>query len=268
MMDQFLNQNSKFDELEDILKARLVLNSIRARKHRYYILNRSNRRKNFQFNQSCLRISFTSLILIAFVLGFLIFFPIYTVLINFNYQCPLYASIISFKIVEPLIETNETRISMEINNSKWGQINICIFSITIGILIVSFSVISMFFFVMFNMKERIDNDYFLLWPWVTLSSIFTLLVLVCSCLIANGLDTFCASLVTNTNSKCRDFQFYDWKKFNASFFYDYLLVSLISSWLLFIIMVFIVVAVFFRIVFIYRNYRHEILDLNKKLGSI
>jgi len=263
-MERLQIGNNKLDELEDILKARLVLNSILARKHRYHILNRSNRRRRFQLKQSCLRISFTSLILVSFLLGTLIFFPISKVFINFNYQCPLYTSIVSFKLIESYVETNETRILVETNDILWGPISVCIYSITTGILAFIYSIISLFFFIMFNIKEMIENDYFLLWPWMVLSSIVTLFVLVSSCLITNGFAIFCSNL-NNLNKSCRDFQYIDWKKFNSHFFYDYLLISVISSWLLFTIMLFIVMGIFFRILIIYRHYENEILDLEKEI---
>lgn len=258
--------SNKLDQLEDILKARLVLNSIIARKNRYFILKRTNRRRIFQFNQSCLRFSFTSLILVAFVLGFLIFFPMSKVFINFNYQCPLYTSIVSFKIAESLIETNGTRISIELTDVVWGPLSTCVFSITIGILSFAYSVISLFFFIMFNIKEMMENDYFLLWPWMTFSSIITLLVFVCSCLITKGFFHFCSTL-NNLQKSCRDFQYFNWKRVDAFLFYDLLIVSLFSSWLLFVIMIFIVSGIVIRIFFIYRHYEQEIHDLSKDVKA-
>ena len=241
------------NQMENILKARLVLDAILSRQNRHLILRRSNRRKRFLFKQTCLRISFMSLISLGFLLGFLICLPICNLFINFNYQCPLYTKINKYNPVESFsTETNQTSVALELTDVNWSPSSICIYCICIGIIEIGYCTISMFFFLMFNQKNLKESDYFLLSPWIMFTSIVLLLVLVCACMITRGFVDFCGN-----EFDCRVGQLYVWKKINSSYFYDYLIVSLVSSWMLFLVMLLIDVAILIRIVFIYRNYKHE-----------
>ena len=261
-----LNNNNRFngvnEGLERILNASLVLDAYLSRKKRLYFLNRSKRRKKFKFSQTYLRSSFTIFISVAFVLGFLIFIPMSTIFINFSYQCPLYTQINQFKLTKlHSLETNQTKNYLELTDVNWSSQNLCIYCICAGVLTICYCVISMFFFVMFNIKDLVESDYFLLTPWLTFSSVFSLVVLLCACFITVGFVNFCDGL-TSSQFSCRESQYFEWKRIKNSHFYDYIVLSMSSSWLLFLVMLFVDVDILTRIIFIYRNYNFEISQNN------
>jgi hypothetical protein len=230
---------------------------------------RSNR---FKFNQHYLRILFIFLICVAFLLSFLTFMPIAITLKGFSYQCPLFSKI-DYKLVQ--MDSNETLVDVNFKNSIWGSELVCQYSFCVGVLTVCYCVMSMFFFIMFNMKDLIENDYCLLMPWITITSVYTVMIFICACLITNGFSALCDTLVTQHHEKnvkiynlnpheankylteCRRAQLYKWKKIDSSGFYDNLTISAIASWLLFVDMIFIDIVILIRILIIYKNLSYQ-----------
>lgn len=236
--------------LELILNASLVLNSTRARRKRIYFLNRSRTRQKFNFSQQFLRVSFIILIAIALVLSLTIVTLISQIFIDFNYQCIL-CSDFSLKLSSQDIEVDEKK-----NVSQF----ICTYSISIGIIVVSYCIISLFFFIMFNMKRLADSDFFLLVPWLTLTTICTALVFVSTILISNGFANFCQKISSlNGRLTCQSASIVVNEELNVinENFYVELIICTVCSWILGVIMLLIDINVLIRILFIYRNHRLE-----------
>jgi hypothetical protein len=223
------------------------------------------------------RVLFMVFIITLLILSFFLFIPISQLYINFNNQCPLYSNIyirfsLSFNQANffssmPLKVDNHTNITttttttttiisvaaqnttkpkvyIEIDQlkTKWTMMLACEYCLSIGVLILCYCVISLFFFIMFNMHDIIDNDDCLIVPWLILTVILTLCLFVSNCLVTNGFSIFCFNLLNNNyvqtsyylQGKCWYAQLFEWRKVsNGAYFYNYYLVLIFCSWLAF-----------------------------------
>lgn len=229
--------------------------------------------KDLNLNIKLSRIIFMVFISTLLMLSFFLFIPISQLCINFNYQCPFYSKlVINFVKIENSLATiptttiiqtfNESNnfststskqpttnlpinqvyyIEVDQSNSKWASMTTCEYSLSVSVLILCYCVITLFFFVMFNMHDIIDNDDCLVIPWFILTLILTLCLFVSNCLITDGFGIFCSNIIQNDyknsylGGQCSRAQNFEWKKVaNGAYFYTYLLIILICSWFAFL----------------------------------
>lgn len=234
------NKTVDSPEIQHALNSSLVLNSMRTRKKRIFTMLRSTHRRKFNFSQQFLRISFIILILIALLTSFSLLILIGHVFIGLNYNCPLYSRVNSA------------------NRVSWGSPKVCEYTIGVSAFNVCYCIVSLFFFIMFNMKDLMDSDYFLLIPWVALTTLNTLLVLISACLITSGLVSFCDSF--QSVLACKRFSFVEFTKTSLNeedFYFLYLVLSMTFSWILFVFMVLIDANILARIIFIFNDFNFE-----------
>lgn len=147
--------------------------------------------------------------------------------------------------------------------------------IILGIFNVFSCVFALSFFIMFNMKgNEIRSDKCLLLPWMILSSLFTFFMLIGACILTHGFSIFCKtfnrSLLNGLNSKkkslkisypmCRNAQIYLWDNIDSQHLFDYLMISNVSVWLLFVILLLINVVILLRILFVIKYIEYQLHD--------
>jgi hypothetical protein len=132
-----------------------------------------------------------------------------------------------------------------------------------GIIVVCYSVLSLAFFLMFNIKDIIDSDHCLLLPWLILTVVLTMFVFISACVLSNGLTTLCNNMV-NINDptfgfymSCRRTQYFKWKNYNSNHFYDYLSLCVACIWLLFIVCCLMLLILVIRIYKLYEIFEKE-----------
>jgi hypothetical protein len=144
----------------------------------------------------------------------------------------------------------------------------CEYSLSISILILCYCVISLFFFVMFNLHDIINNDDGLIIPWLILTSVLALCLFISNCLITDGFSIFCSNLVFSDNKEngylqgqCRRAQIFEWKKVvdGAFPFYNYFLVLIVSFWFAFLNLLFICFLLILRIRFNSKIKEHKLI---------
>ena len=210
------------------------------------------------------RVAFMIFICTLTILSFFLFIPISQLYVNFNYQCPLYSNIyLRFSSVErttlPAIQLtdvvnttktstinvlSQTQVFVDIDQgkSKWESMITCEYCLSISVLILCYCVISLFFFVMFNMHDIIDNDDCLILPWLIITLSLTIALLVANCLITNGFSIFCFNMLNNASTQKRNKDYFEGKCSNSgklmwsqelTGFYIYFIILIIFSWLAF-----------------------------------
>lgn len=106
---------------------------------------------------------------------------------------------------------------------------------------------------MFNMKDLIKNDHCLLIPWILISTIFTFVVFIGASMFTHGFSVFCDSYkatikdIRQIEGSCRSVQFSQWISIDTKNLFDYLMVSNISIWILFLNLILVDVVIFLRI---------------------
>jgi len=196
---------------------------------------------------------FIGLIAVVFISSLCMSFVFALAYKNFDYNCPLYSKL-NFKL-QLTRSTNTSNKLYEINlnpNSEWTPEFVCHFVLSNSILLSFYAILSLFFFIMFNMKDLIESDFCLLLPWLLFSLLITILVFVSSFVQTQGLQKFCDGMKNNANhvslTNCRETQFFYWNDFlRLGHFYDKLLVSTCLSWFTLVIMVFVDLDIFARI---------------------
>ncbi len=198
---------------------------------------------------------FLGLIIIVFLSSLCMSFSFALVYKNFDYNCPLYSKL-NFRL-ELAQSTNVSNKFYEVilnANSEWTSEIVCHFVLSNGILLSFYAILSLFFFVMFNMKDLIESDFCLLLPWLLFSSLITILVFISSFVQTQGFQKFCDEMknLNNPNKpswqSCRETQFFLWTDFiQLGHFYDKLLVSTCVNWFTFVLMVLVDLDIFARI---------------------
>lgn len=198
---------------------------------------------------------FLGLILIIFLSSLCMSFAFALAYKNFDYNCPLYSRLNLRVKLAPSKNASNKVYEVNLNsNSEWTSEIVCHFVLSNGILLSFYSILSLFFFVMFNMKDLIESDFCLLLPWLLFSLLITILTFISSFMQTQGLQKFCDELknVHNTNDlawrSCRESQFFSWNDFlHLGYFYDKLLISACVSWFTFVLMVFVDLDIYARI---------------------
>lgn len=118
---------------------------------------------------------------------------------------------------------------------------------------------------MFNMKDLIKNDHCLLIPWILISSSFTFIVFIGACMFTHGFSVFCDSYKATIKDiqiegSCRSVQFSRWNVIDTKNLFDYLMVSNISIWILFINLILVDVAIFMRIMCVVKFVESQLHD--------
>lgn len=117
-----------------------------------------------------------------------------------------------------------------------------------------YSIVSLFFFIMFNMKHSSDSDYFLLVPWLVFTTIMFVQVFISSTFISRGIDSFCAKVRKLGVANCENQLFQNGLALNNRF-YSLFDASLLFSQALCIAIAFIDLIIFARIAFILKFYK-------------
>jgi hypothetical protein len=225
-----------------------VLKELKTKKKKYY-------KSKIRF-QLYLHQIFLGLIAIIFLSSLCMSFTFALAYKNFDYNCPLYSRL-NFRLELARIKNTSLTKNVHVNlhqNSEWTSEIVCHFVLSNSILLTFYSILSMFFFVMFNMKDLIESDFCLLLPWLLFSLLITILVFISSFIQTQGLQRFCDEMKNAKNANepswrsCRDTQFFSWNDFlYLGSFYDKLVVSACTSWITFVLMVFVDLDIFARI---------------------
>lgn len=125
---------------------------------------------------------------------------------------------------------------------------------------------------MFSQKDQIKHDNCVLIPWLTLNSTFTIAILTGALKLTNGFAYFCETFNTNflldskhySSITCRNLQFIPLETLSNQYLFDYLIISIGSAWLLFILSNLINATIILRVVYVfqtieYKEYNQELL---------
>ena len=221
-------------------------------------------RKQYNKIHRCLRILIILINSLSLVIGFLVFVPIAQVYKNLNYQCPLYSSIYLKAPVQS--SSNISLLIVDEAKSTWSDYSHCEYLISLGIFNAFICVLSMFYFIMFSMKDSdlIENDDCLLIPWILINLVFTLLILVGAFIASFGLASFCSDFLKSleaihqgVNFNCKKVQYLEWKNSGGDFVYDYLVVSTVALWVLLILYLLVDLTILMRIGYILKSIKNQ-----------
>ena len=220
-------------------------------------------RKQYNDIHRRLRILIILINSLSLVIGFLVFVPIAQVYKNLNYQCPLYSNIY---LKAPGHTSNDSLLIVDEAKSAWSDYSHCEYLISLGIFNEFICVLSMFYFVMFSMKDSdlIENDDCLLVPWILINLVFTLLILVGGFIASFGLASFCSNFFKSLeainqrfNFDCKKVQYLEWKNSGGDFVYDYLVVTTVALWILLILYLLVDLTILMRIGFILKSIKNQ-----------
>jgi hypothetical protein len=239
--------------------------------------NLKNLRKKFKKAHNRLRLFIILLNILATLTGFLVFIPLSYSFQNSNNECLLFSSF-EVSVLEKAnndeiyINSSFHKIS-ELNEAKiiWSTRHNCEYIIIVGLINTFMCILAIFFFIMFNMKELVANDYCLLIPSIILSSINTIIIFIAVYLSTYGFATFCKNFymklifsfkeLTDSHGlnwyHCRLIQTNNWKNFNAENLFDNYLISSLSLWLLFFLVILLDFAILMRIILVIKYMKYQ-----------
>ena len=193
--------------------------------------------------QKRLKHTFILVNLFAFFVSFLVFMPLAQAFKNLLYRCPLFSTItIKSAQSRPTFTTSNSSTKSSLNNYyvdsnliKWDDSNSCELCIVSGIVCTFYTVITLCFSILFNVKHRMDKQ--MLPALLVVTLVQSVIMLASAFLLTNGFNLFCSSLNMRPRFKCYNLQSIKWTlAFNNESLVDYMIVSLVAAWLLVVFM--------------------------------
>ena len=196
---------------------------------------------------------FIAVNLFAFLISFLVFMPLAQAFKNLSYKCPLYSVVSvssqSNKQQQQQQQQNQPHINasasftltslkdfyIDSNQIKWNvsSNNSCEICIISGILCVFYTVITLCFSILFNVKHKMDKQ--ILPVLFVLSLIQCMIMFSSAYILSNGFSEFCQ--LNLSRFKCYDLQRIKWTlAYDNGSLVDSLIVSMTAVWCLVLLM--------------------------------
>jgi hypothetical protein len=201
-----------------------------------------HRFKNLEFQKRMKHI-FIFINMFALFISFLVFMPLAQAFKNLLYKCPLYSVIsINTQPSKPHLNSSRSGVALrslneyyvDSNQIKWNvSSNSCEICIISGILCVFYTVISLCFSILFNVKHKMDKQIL---PVLFILSLIQFGVMLSSAyILTNGFSYFCQLNVSRF--KCYNLQRVKWTlAYENSFLIDYIILSVTAVWCLVLLM--------------------------------
>ncbi|XP_059156296.1 uncharacterized protein LOC131941227 [Physella acuta] len=168
------------------------------------------------------------LISLSIVLSGMVFFPRALTDQVFEDQCVLYSNIY-------LQWKNSTDVTMDLSETKFGDVNQCYFTTFLNVVVAIVSVIFLWFFLHTQNSDTTEqSEVKLQLPVLLVYFGMLICVIVSSIKISAGFSELCRNLVGNHKDKhldCRTFQDLNWNLKDKTNFYTYTMLAEASSWL-------------------------------------